>query len=106
MLAGLQPGYWASVRQAFIRYARCLDSSDHESSFLKLWTLLEFLTKSPGSYEQAAKYVLSIHSEESYHALFIECLKPADGEPTIESERKVQDSVQSNTGQARACTRY
>lgn len=32
------------LRNAFIRYARSLDGTDHESSFLKFWSLLESLT--------------------------------------------------------------
>ena len=32
------------ARSAFIRYARALDSNDYSAAFLKLWSLLEYLT--------------------------------------------------------------
>lgn len=32
------------ITEVFIRYVRALDSVDYESSYLKLWSLLEFLT--------------------------------------------------------------
>ncbi len=39
-----QHPYASFLRDVFIRYARSLDGTDHESSFLKFWSLLESLT--------------------------------------------------------------
>ncbi|MFC1542925.1 hypothetical protein ACFL4K_00100 [Candidatus Neomarinimicrobiota bacterium] len=36
--------YSQDMRESFIRYSRAMDSSNYESSFLYLWSLLEFLT--------------------------------------------------------------
>lgn len=36
--------YGPEISQSLVRYARALDGTDFESSFLKLWSLLEFLT--------------------------------------------------------------
>ncbi len=37
--------YSDDLRRIFIRYARALDGADYEVSFIKLWSLLEFLTR-------------------------------------------------------------
>ena len=36
--------YADDLKTAFVRYTRALDTSDYESCYLKLWSLLEFLT--------------------------------------------------------------
>lgn len=41
--------YRDDVERGLIRYVRALDGADFESTFLKLWSLLEYLTNSGGS---------------------------------------------------------
>ena len=51
--------YGANLASALSRYARALDGSDYESSFLKLWGLLEFLTHTESArYEDTIKRCL------------------------------------------------
>jgi hypothetical protein len=50
-------GYSSDLVRAFLRYGRALDNPDFESVFLKLWSLLEFLTSSRDDYNLLVRRV-------------------------------------------------
>jgi hypothetical protein len=56
------------LKAMFVRYARSLDSSDHDSSFLKLWSLLEFITviSDTDNYAEVIRRTLSLSGNEEY----------------------------------------
>lgn len=78
-IAGLldKHAYRSFVRDAFVRYTRSLDSTDHESVFLKLWSLLECLTAidDDENYGEVIKRVLFIHADEDYHRQVLEHIR-------------------------------
>jgi hypothetical protein len=49
--------YSSDIVRAFLRYGRALDNPDFESVFLKLWSLLEFLTCSRDDYNLLVRRV-------------------------------------------------
>jgi hypothetical protein len=69
--------YKGFMRQVFIRYARSLDSNDHESSFLKLWSLLEWLTgiSNEQNYDEVIKRVVFLFEDAEYHRQVLEHLR-------------------------------
>jgi hypothetical protein len=70
--------YKDKMRDAFIRYARALDGADHDSSFLKLWGLLEFLTNTQSaSYTETIKRALFLYGEHEnrFHSLILSQLR-------------------------------
>lgn len=65
------------LREAFIRYARSLDGIDHESSFLKFWSLLEWLTaiSEEQNYGEVINRVVFLFDDEDYHRKILEHLR-------------------------------
>jgi hypothetical protein len=65
------------LRTMFVRYARSLDSSDHESSFLKLWSVLEFLTvmKDGENYDDVIRRATFLSSNADYDKRVLEHLR-------------------------------
>ena len=65
------------LRQTFIRYARSLDRSDYESSFLKFWSLLEWVTaiSVEQNYGEVIKRVLFLFEDEDFHRRILEHLR-------------------------------
>lgn len=61
----------------FVRYARSLDSSDHESSFLKLWSLLEYVTaiKDGADYDELIRRTLFLSANDDYDKRILEHLR-------------------------------
>ena len=55
--------YGSDLVRAFIRYGRALDNPDLETVFLKLWSLLEFLTCSSDNYNLLRKRVPFLFEE-------------------------------------------
>jgi hypothetical protein len=68
--------YSGDLRGAFIRYARALDGIDYEASFLKLWSLLEFLTNcSDGKYDSLVRRCAFLFRDYEYHQQILEHLR-------------------------------
>jgi hypothetical protein len=69
--------YHGFIREALIRYARSLDGIDHESSFLKFWSLLEWLTaiSSDQNYGEVIKRILFLFDDKDYHRKILEHLR-------------------------------
>src|SRR5258708_6875371 len=68
--------YAADMQQAFVRYARALDSVDFDSSFLKLWSLLETLTNTIGdNYDVTIRRVLFLVTDRDLSGLILEHLR-------------------------------
>lgn len=72
-----QSHYQSFIKEMFVRYVRCLDGSDYDSSFLKLWSLLEFVTViKPGeNYDEVIKRTLSLSADTDYDARILEHLR-------------------------------
>jgi hypothetical protein len=70
-------GYPGFIKQMFVRYARSLDSSDHEASFLKTWSLLESLAVlgKQDKYDVAIDRALFLSANEDYDRRILEHLK-------------------------------
>ena len=69
--------YRQFFKSMFTRYARSLDSIDHDSSFLKLWSLLEFVTviKENENYDEVIKRCLFLSLNEDYDRRILEHLR-------------------------------
>jgi len=69
--------YRAFLKNMFIRYARSLDSSDHEASFLKLWSLLEYVTaiENRADYDELIRRTLFLSVNEDYDKRILEHLR-------------------------------
>ena len=54
--------------EAFRRYTRALDEKSHETSFLKLWSLLEYLTNTLNqSYDVTIRRAASLWADRAFH---------------------------------------
>ncbi len=62
------------LEQAFVRYVRALDESRHDIGFLKLWSLLEYLTQATSS-EQTIKRCACLFKDEDFHRQILQHLK-------------------------------
>lgn len=69
--------YPCYMRETFVRYARSLDGVDHESSFLKAWSMLEWLTaiNENENYGEIIKRVLFLFEDQDYHRQVLEHLR-------------------------------
>jgi hypothetical protein len=64
------------LEEAFRRYARALDERSHENSFLKLWSLLEYLTRTMNqSYDVTIKRAVSLWSDRAFHKEVLQHLR-------------------------------
>jgi hypothetical protein len=73
----LKSKYSCDLKTIFQRYARSLDSSDHNSDFLKLWSLLEFLTGiKPGeNYAEVIRRTLFLSPDPDYDERILQHLR-------------------------------
>jgi hypothetical protein len=68
--------YPAVLKDVFIRYARALDGTDFDASFLKLWSLLETLTVTKAArYDQTIKRALFTFKETEPNRALLEHLR-------------------------------
>ncbi|MDI4633842.1 hypothetical protein J7U46_12355 [Pelomonas sp. V22] len=68
--------YRATIEDALIRYARCLDTNDLDASVVKLWGVLELLTGTGrDSYEKTIRRASFIFSDGQRHRLVLEHLR-------------------------------
>jgi len=65
------------LKNMFVRYVRSLDSSDHEASFLKLWSLLEYLTavEDKADYDEIIKRALFLSHNDDYDNRMLQHLR-------------------------------
>lgn len=68
--------YSEDLKNALIRYANALDETDFESSYLKLWALLESLTgTNKRSYDETIKRTVFLYKEKAFHSQILEHLR-------------------------------
>ncbi len=68
--------YRSDMEEAIRRYVRALDSRDWNSSFLRLWSLLEFLTATErADYKQTIRRVLFLYKEGEFHEQILNHLR-------------------------------
>ena len=68
--------YATELREGFVRYTRALDPTDHEASFLKLWSLLEFLTGTGNArYDDTIRRILFLYGDQSRERLILDHLR-------------------------------
>lgn len=68
--------YRSDMEEAIRRYGRALDSRDWNSSFLRLWSLLEFLTATErADYKQTIRRVLFLYEEREFHEQILNHLR-------------------------------
>jgi hypothetical protein len=66
----------ADLLTAFRRYARALDGTDFQASYLKLWAILELLTGiAPARYDQLVKRTAFVWDDTRHASLFLESLR-------------------------------
>lgn len=71
-----QDGYGAELREVFVRYTRALDGVDFDSTFLKLWSLLELLTATTSArYDQTINRALFVFQEQELNRVLLEHLR-------------------------------
>lgn len=72
-----QLSYRARMRDFFIRYARALDTADHEKGFLKLWNLLEDLTDTAAgdTYDKTIRRALFIGRDPEWQSSVLHHLR-------------------------------
>jgi hypothetical protein len=66
--------YEADLIRSFVRYARALDSPDDETAFLKLWSLLEFLTNTD-NYDRLIDRVKFLYEDVASNATIMQHLR-------------------------------
>ena len=68
--------YGESVENAFVRYARSMDTIDYDMTIQKLWSLLEFLTDTGlSSYDKTVRRVRFLYDEERFAGQILEHLR-------------------------------
>jgi hypothetical protein len=67
--------YSSDLVRAFVRYGRALDNPDLETAFLKLWSLLEFLTSSGENYELLRRRVAFLFEESTIVSQILQHLR-------------------------------
>lgn len=68
--------YAADIENAFVRYARAMDTIDHDVTIQKLWGLLEFLTETGlASYDKTVRRTRFLYDEERFAAQVLEHLR-------------------------------
>lgn len=71
-------GYRIDLEKAIIRYGRALDDTDFNTAFLRLWSVLEWLTQTATantSYDQTIKRCSFIYSDRPFRKLLLEHLR-------------------------------
>lgn len=67
--------YTDELINSFVRYGRALDNLDFETVFLKLWSLLEFLTCSAEKYDLLIRRVSFLYAENNLVRQFLQHLR-------------------------------
>lgn len=68
--------YRLDIETAILRYTRALDTDDHDASFVKLWSVLEFLTDTGlASYDKTVKRASYMMKDGAYHRLVLQHLR-------------------------------
>lgn len=68
--------YGSDLKSIFIKYARSLDLYDYESSFLKLWSLLECLTNTnKKNYDTTIRRTAFLYEDRDFHIQVLEHLR-------------------------------
>lgn len=68
--------YAETLKDVFVRYARALDGVDFDSTFLKLWSLLELLTGTTNArYDQTVNRALFVFEEQPLNRALLEHLR-------------------------------
>jgi len=68
--------YGRSVETALIRYAESLDLQNHNTAFIKLWSLLEYLTSTlKDSYDKTIKRTVFQYKDREYNRQVLEHLR-------------------------------
>jgi len=68
--------YRQFMEQSFVRYVRALDEFRLDNAFLKLWSLIEFLTDTVGGkYDQTIKRVLFLCKDRPFHQQVLKHLR-------------------------------
>lgn len=67
--------YKAELREGLIRYGCALDLSDHESAFIKLWSVLELLTASEGKHDDVVRRCLFLCDDVEIYRLILHQLR-------------------------------
>lgn len=64
------------LREAFQRYTRAFDERSHETSFLKLWSLLEYLTRTNNqSYDVTIRRAACLWKDQAFHKEILQHLR-------------------------------
>lgn len=71
----LRHPYATQLQHAFVRYVRALDSLDFDAAYLKLWSVLEFLTHTPAHYDDTIRRTLFLFQETEVHKAILEHLR-------------------------------
>jgi len=68
--------YPNDIQNAFIRYTRALDERNYTTAFLKLWSILEFLTDTIGSrYDVTVRRTAFLYKEREFHYQVLQHLR-------------------------------
>jgi len=68
--------YREAIENAFVRYARAMDSVDHDMTIQKLWSLLEFLTDTGlATYDTTIRRVRFLYADERFTGQVLEHLR-------------------------------
>ncbi len=68
--------YREAMENAFVRYARAMDSIDHDMTIQKLWSLLEFLTDTGlASYDTTVRRVRFLYKDDRFTGQVLEHLR-------------------------------
>lgn len=68
--------YKQEIETSLVRYVRALDSQDYNSVFIKLWSVLEYLTCTlKDSYDKTIKRTAFHFKDREYHRLVLEQLR-------------------------------
>ena len=68
--------YRKDVELGIIRYVRALDSRDYDSTFIKLWGVLEYLTNTlKDSYDKTIRRASFLYKDREYHRQVLEHLR-------------------------------
>jgi hypothetical protein len=67
--------YKTELREGLIRYGCALDLSDHESAFIKLWSVLELLTASEGRHDDVVRRCSFLCDDVEIHRLILQQLR-------------------------------
>lgn len=85
--------YKTELREGLIRYGCALDLSDHESAFIKLWSVLELLTASEGRHDDVVRRCSFLCDDVEIYRLLLHQLRQRRNDivhSSLESNRTSQ----------------